>query len=147
MFQYRTYPIKKQQRVLESRSEAHAKLSHRLPGKCCNALGYAEKGQFCCGQPIVSSILKQRHYHSLNLIHLQVLQNVVTYTDLALHAFYQHRRKDEQAGYPDYQDRGYYASLIFPHITQRSSFLFYSASSFQYVSSQVKREAEEPLQI
>lgn len=115
MFQYRIYPTKKQQGILENQLEECRWLYNHLLEKRRDTYEQTGTGLTCYQQQATYSILKQEH-PSLNSVHSQVLQNVAVRIDLAMKAFFRRWKAGEKPGYPRFKGKGRYNSLTFPQV-------------------------------
>jgi putative transposase len=115
MFQYRIYPTKKQQNVLESQLEECRWLYNHLLEKRRDTYEQNGKGLSCYEQQATYTILKQER-PSLDLVHSQVLQHVAVRIDLAFKAFFRRCKAGEQPGYPRFKGKDRYTSLTFPQV-------------------------------
>jgi putative transposase len=115
MFQYRIYPTKKQQRLLESQLEECRWLYNHLLEKRREVYEQTGKGLTCYEQQATYPMLKQER-PSLDIVHSQVLQNVAVRIDLAMKAFFRRCKAGENPGYPRFKGRNRYNSLTFPQV-------------------------------
>ncbi len=86
MFQYRIYPTKKQETLLNETLNECRWLYNHLLEKRKEAYEQEGKSLSCYGQQATYPILKQER-SSLNTVHSQVLQNVAVRIDLAFKTF------------------------------------------------------------
>src|SRR6266513_3139935 len=113
MFQYRIYPTKKQETLLNETLNECRWLYNHLLEKCKEAYEQEGKSLSCYGQQATYPILKQER-SSLNTVHSQVLQNVAVRIDLAFKAFFRRVREHaEEPGFPRFKGQGRYDSFTF----------------------------------
>src|SRR5271157_3988142 len=112
-FQYRIYPTKKQERLLNETLEECRWLYNHLLEKRKTSYEQTGKGLSCYGQQATYPMLKEQH-PSLKTVHSQVLQNVAMRIDLAFQAFFRRVKAGEKPGYPRFKGKGRYDSLTFP---------------------------------
>jgi putative transposase len=112
-FQYRIYPTKKQQRMLNETLEECRWLYNHLLEMRKNAWEHDGKSLSCYAQQATYPILKEQR-PSLNTIHSQVLQNVAVRVDLAYKAFFRRIKTGEKPGYPRFKGHGRYDSITYP---------------------------------
>src|SRR5205823_7857760 len=113
MFQYRIYPTKKQETLLnETLNECRWLYNHLLE---IRKEVYEQEGKSlsCYQQQATYPILKQEH-PSLNSVHSQVLQNVAVRIDLAFKAFFRRCKNGERPGYPRFRGVNRYDSFTYP---------------------------------
>src|SRR6266702_6176813 len=107
MFQYRLYPTKKQETLLNETLEECRWLYNHLLEKRKEAYEQTGKGLTPYQQHATYLILKQER-PSLTKVHSQVLQNVAVRLDLAMKAFFRRWKAGEEPGYPRYKGKGRY---------------------------------------
>src|SRR5213080_2258431 len=112
-FQYRLYPTKKQETLLNQTLEECRWLYNHLLEKRKTASELTGKSLTCYGQIKTFPILKDER-PSLNGVHSQVLQNVAVRIDLALKAFFRRVKAGEKPGYPRFKGYGRYDSFTYP---------------------------------
>jgi len=112
-FQYRIYPTKKQERLLNETLEECRWLYNHLLEKRKTSYEQTGKGLSCYEQQATYPMLKEQH-PSLKTVHSQVLQNVAVRIDLAFKAFFRRVKAGEKPGYPRFKGKGRYDSLTFP---------------------------------
>jgi putative transposase len=115
MFQYRSYPTKKQERQLDAILEECRWLYNHLLEKRRDTYEQTGKGLTCYEQQATYPMLKQER-PSLDIVHSQVLQNVAVRIDLAMKAFFRRCKAGENPGYPRFKGRNRYNSLTFPQV-------------------------------
>jgi putative transposase len=116
MFQYRIYPTKKQERLLNETLEECRWLYNHLLEKRKEVYEQKGKSLSCFEQQKTYGILKQER-PSLNIVHSQVLQNVAVRIDLAMKAFFRRVREHAQEpGFPRFKGKGRYDSLTYPQV-------------------------------
>src|SRR6266702_5998080 len=107
IFQYRIYPSKKQETLLNETLEECRWLYNHLLEKRRDVWEQDGQSLTCYGQINTFVILKQ--------VHSQVLQNVAVRVDLAFKAFFRRVREHaEDPGYPRFKGKGRYDSFTFP---------------------------------
>ncbi|GAC1342733.1 MAG: RNA-guided endonuclease TnpB family protein [Ktedonobacteraceae bacterium] len=112
-FQYRLYPTKKQETLLNQTREECRWLYNQLLEKRKHAYEQEGKSLTCYGQIKTFPILKEER-PSLNTVHSQVLQNVAVRIDLAFKAFFRRYKAGEKPGYPRFKGYGRYDSFTYP---------------------------------
>ena len=113
MFQYRIYPTKKQETLLnETLNECRWLYNHLLEMR---KKSYEQDGKSlsCYGQQATYPILKQER-PSLQSVHSQVLQNVAVRIDLAFKAFFRRCKAGETPGFPRFRGADRYDSFTYP---------------------------------
>jgi putative transposase len=113
MFQYRIFPTKKQEKLLnETLQECRWLYNHLLEMR---QTAYEQEGKSlsCYQQQATYPILKQER-PSLNTVHSQVLQNVAVRIDLALKAFFRRCKAGEKPGFPRFRGADRYDSFTYP---------------------------------
>jgi putative transposase len=113
MFQYRLYPTKKQETLLNQTLEECRWLYNHLLHKRKEAYEQEGKTLSCYQQQATYPILKQER-PSLNSVHSQVLQNVAVRIDLAFKAFFRRCKAGEKPGYPRFRGAHRYDSFTYP---------------------------------
>jgi putative transposase len=113
MFQYRMYPTKKQERLLNQTLEECRWLYNHLLEKRKEAYEQDGKGLSCYQQQATYPMLKQDR-PSLKTVHSQVLQNVAVRIDLAFKAFFRRCKAGEEPGYPRFRGVNRYDSFTYP---------------------------------
>src|SRR5712691_10462855 len=113
MFQYRIYPTKKQETLLNDTLNECRWLYNHLLEKRKKAYEQDVKGLSCYQQQATYPILKQER-PSLNIVHSQVLQNVAVRIDLAFKAFFRRCKAGEKPGYPRFRGKDRYDSFTYP---------------------------------
>lgn len=112
-FQYRIYPTKKQESLLnDTLNECRWLYNHLLEMRLT---AYRQEGQSlsCYGQQATFPVLKQERI-SLNKVHSQVLQNVAVRVDLAFKAFFRRCKAGEKPGFPRFRGKDRYDSFTYP---------------------------------
>jgi putative transposase len=99
MFQYRIYPTKKQETLLNETLEECRWLYNHLLEKRKEAYEQSGSALSLYQQHATYPILKQER-PSLAKVHSQVLQNVAVRLDLAFKAFFRRCKAGEEPGYP-----------------------------------------------
>ena len=112
-YQYRLYPTKKQETLLNQTLEECRWLYNHLLEKRKTAYEQEGKNLTCYGQIGTFPMLKEEH-PSLNGVHSQVLQNVAVRIDLAFKAFFRRWKAGEKPGYPRFKGYGRYDSFTYP---------------------------------
>ncbi|MFL5661975.1 MAG: RNA-guided endonuclease InsQ/TnpB family protein, partial [Ktedonobacteraceae bacterium] len=113
MLQYRIYPTKKQETLLnETLNECRWLYNHLLEMR---KKAYEQEGTSlsCYGQQATYPMLKQER-PSLNSVHSQVLQNVAVRIDLAFKAFFRRCKAGETPGFPRFRGKDRYDSFTYP---------------------------------
>lgn len=113
MFQYRLYPTKKQETLLNRTLDECRWLYNHLLEKRKSAYEQEGKSLSCYGQQATYPTLKQQR-SSLEQVHSQVLQNVAVRIDLAFKAFFRRVKSGEKPGYPRFRGKHRYDSFTFP---------------------------------
>ncbi len=113
MFQYRIYPTKKQETLLNETLNECRWLYNHLLEKRKEAYEQEGKSLSCYGQQATYPILKQER-SSLNTVHSQVLQNVAVRIDLAFKAFFRRCKAGEKSGFPRFRGADRYDSFTYP---------------------------------
>jgi putative transposase len=116
MFQYRIYPTKKQEHLLnETLEECRWLYNHLLEQR---KVAYEQEGKSlsCFEQQKTYGVLKQERPR-LSTVHSQVLQNVAVRVDLAMKAFFRRVREHaEVPGFPRFKGKNRYDSLTYPQV-------------------------------
>src|SRR2546421_10518220 len=112
-FQYRIFPSKKQETLLNKTLEECRWLYNHLLETRKNAYEQEGKSLTCYGQIGTFPRLKEER-PSLNGVHSQVLQNVAVRIDLAFKAFFRRVKAGEKPGYPRFKGSGRYDSFTYP---------------------------------
>jgi putative transposase len=115
MFQYRLYPTKQQQRLLDHQLEECRWLYNHLLAERRDAWEQRQESLRLYDQQATLPALKAVR-PALAGVHSQVLQNVAVRLDLAFHAFFRRVRTGETPGYPRFRGQGRYDSLTFPQV-------------------------------
>lgn len=120
MFQYRIYPTKKQETLLNQTLEECRWLYNRLLASRKTAYEQEGKSLSCYQQQGTYPVLKQER-PSLTTVHSQVLQNVAVRIDLAFQAFFRRCKagtlsggQGKKPGYPRFKGYGRYDSFTYP---------------------------------
>jgi putative transposase len=114
MFQYRIYPTKKQERLLNEVLEECRWLYNHLLERRKQAYEQEGKSLSCFEQQKTYGILKQER-PSLNRVHSQVVQHVAVRVDLAFKAFFRRvRERASDPGFPRFKSQGRYDSFTYP---------------------------------
>lgn len=113
MFQYRIFPTKKQERLLNETLEECRWLYNNLLEMRKNA--YSQEGQsLSCYQQQSSYPMLKQERPSLNTVHSQVLQNVAVRIDLAFKAFFRRCKAGSHPGFPRFRGVSRYDSFTYP---------------------------------
>ncbi|HLI09707.1 MAG TPA: transposase [Ktedonobacteraceae bacterium] len=112
-FQYRLYPTKKQEALLNQTLAECRWLYNHLLEKRKTAYEQEGKSLTCYEQINTFPILKAER-PSLKSVHSQVLQNVAVRIDLAFKAFFRRCKAGEKPGYPRFKGYGRYDSFCYP---------------------------------
>src|SRR5713101_2593300 len=114
MFQYRIYPTKKQETLLDETLEECRWLYNHLLEKRKEAYEHEGKSLLLYQQQKTYSLLKVER-PSLDIVHSQVLQNVAVRVDLAFKAFFRRCKEHaEKPGVPRFKGKGRYDSFTYP---------------------------------
>lgn len=113
MFEYRIFPTKKQETLLNETLEECRWLYNYLLANRREAYEQEGKTLSLYQQQATFPILKQEH-PSLASVHSQVLQNVAVRLDLAFKAFFRRSKAGEEPGYPRFKGKGRYDSFTYP---------------------------------
>jgi putative transposase len=113
MFQYRIYPTKKQETLLNETLEECRWLYNHLLQKRKEAYEQTGKGLTLYQQHATYPMLKQER-PTLTKVHSQVLQNVAVRLDLAFKGFFRRVKAGEDPGYPRFKGSGRYDSFTYP---------------------------------
>ena len=114
MFQYRIYPTKKQETLLNETLEECRWLYNHLLEKRKEAYEQDAITLSLYQQQATYPILTQQR-PSLTSVHSQVLQNVAVRLDLAFKAFFRRvKAGEEEPGYPRFKGKGRYDSFTYP---------------------------------
>ena len=112
-FQYRIYPTKKQETILEDTLELCRELYNHLLDQRELSWEREQKGLSLYDQINTFPLLKHKVPHLCN-IHSQVLQNVAVRVDLAFQAFFRRVKLGERPGYPRFHGEDRYNSFSYP---------------------------------
>jgi putative transposase len=113
MFQYRIYPTKKQETLLDETLEECRWLYDHLLAKRKEVYEQTGQGLTLYQQHATYPLLKQER-PSLLKVHSQVVQNVAVRLDLAFKAFFRRCKAGENPGYPRFKGQGRYDSFTYP---------------------------------
>jgi putative transposase len=113
MFQYRLYPTKKQEKLLNDTLNECRWLYNHLLEKRKDAYEQEGKSLSCYGQQATFPMLKQQR-PSLKSVHSQVLQNVAVRIDLAFKAFFRRCKVGSNPGFPRFRGANRYDSFTYP---------------------------------
>src|SRR5437764_11129253 len=113
MFQYRIYPTKKQETLLNETLNECRWLYNHLLEKRKEAYEQEGKSLSCYGQQATYPILKQER-SSLNTVHSQVLQNVAVRIDLAFKAFFRRCKAGEKSAFHRFRGADRFDSFTYP---------------------------------
>ncbi|HVB72418.1 MAG TPA: transposase [Ktedonobacteraceae bacterium] len=113
MFQYRIFPTRKQETLLDDTLNECCWLYNHLLEKRKQAYEQEDKGLSCYQQQATYPVLKQER-SSLNTVHSQVLQNVAVRIDLAFKAFFRRCKAGEEPGFPRFRGVNRYDSFTYP---------------------------------
>jgi putative transposase len=114
-FQYRLYPNKQQQGLLEQQLEECRWLYNDLLAARRDAWEQRQESLRLYDQQATLPILKADR-PALASVQSQVLQNVAVRIDLAFQAFFRRVRAGEKPGYPRFRGIGRYASITYPQV-------------------------------
>jgi putative transposase len=114
-FEYRLYPTKQQQRLLDAQLEECRWLYNHLLAERRDAWEQRQESLRLYDQQATLPALKAAH-PALAGVHSQVLQNVAVRLDLAFQAFFRRVKLGEKPGYPRFRGHGRYDSLTFPQV-------------------------------
>ena len=112
-YKYRLYPTASQRRVMAQTLEECRWLYNRLLEERKLAWEEHQESLSYFTQNRALTSLKRKQI-SLQLVHSQVLQNVVVRVDLAMKAFFRRVRAGEKPGYPRFRGQGRYDSFCYP---------------------------------
>jgi putative transposase len=112
-FQYRLYPNKQQQRLLEQQLEECRWLYNELLAARRDAWEQRQESLRLYDQQATLPLLKAAR-PALATVQSQVLQNVAVRIDLAFQAFFRRVRTGEKPGYPRFRGKGRYDSITYP---------------------------------
>ena len=114
-FEYRIYPTKAQQKLLDKQLSICAELF--------NTLLHQRKIEYEINNKSISLFNQHKFITQLKEVdtkykevHSQVLQNVAVRLDLAFQAFFRRIKNGEKAGYPRFKSKSRYNSLTFPQV-------------------------------
>src|SRR5712692_11277241 len=113
MFQYRIYPTKKQETLLNETLNECRWLYNHLLEKRKDAYEQEGKSLSCYGQQATYPMLKQERPR-LSTVHSQVLQNVAVRIALAFKAFFRRYKAGEKPGFPRFRGADRYDSFTYP---------------------------------
>jgi len=113
-FQYRLYPTKRQQRLLERQLEECRWLWNTLLAERKQAWEERHETVDYYEQKAELPGLKAGERPGLAEVHSQVVQDVVLRLRKAFDAFFRRLKAGETPGYPRFRGRGRYDSLTFP---------------------------------
>lgn len=111
-FQYRLYPTKKQQHILEQQLEECRWLYNETLALRKNAWEQEQRHVSYYESKKRIPVLKAER-PSLKVVYAQVLQNVTERVELGLQAFYRRVKAGENPGYPRFKGYGRYDSMTF----------------------------------
>ncbi|HEX6543880.1 MAG TPA: RNA-guided endonuclease TnpB family protein [Ktedonobacterales bacterium] len=114
-FQYRLYPNRQQQRLLEHQLEECRWLYNELLAARRDAWEQWQDSLRLYDQQATLPLLKAAR-PALASVQSQVLQNVAVRIDLAFQAFFRRVRAGEKPGYPRFRGPGRYASITYPQV-------------------------------
>ena len=114
-FQYRLYPSKRQQRLLDQQLEECRWLYNHLLAERREAWEHRQESLRYYDQATSLPVLKAER-PTLAGVHSQALQNVAARLDLAFHAFFRRVKAGEQPGYPRFRGQGRYGSITYPQV-------------------------------
>ncbi|HEX6543222.1 MAG TPA: transposase [Ktedonobacterales bacterium] len=114
-FQYRLYPNKQQQRLLEQQLEECRWLYNELLAARRDAWEQRQESLRLYDQQATLPAYKAAR-PALAEVQSQVLQNVAVRIDLAFQAFFRRVRTGETPGYPRFRGTGRYASITYPQV-------------------------------
>ncbi|MDE2095740.1 MAG: transposase [Patescibacteria group bacterium] len=112
-FQYRLFPTKAQETILNAQlEECRWVYNHFLEERKTTYERTKKAPGLYDQQKTIPTLKEQRP--SLKTVHSQVLQNVTVRIDLAFQAFFRRVKAGEKPGYPRFRGRGRYDSMTFP---------------------------------
>jgi putative transposase len=114
-FNYRLYPNKQQQRLLDQQLEECRWLYNHLLAERRDAWEQRQESLRLYDQQATLPALKAER-PVLAGVHSQVLQNVAVRIDLAFQAFLRRCKAGEKPGYPRFRGQGRYGSITFPQV-------------------------------
>jgi putative transposase len=114
-FNYRLYPNKQQQRLLDQHLEECRWLYNHLLAERRDAWEQRQESVRLYDQQATLPLLKAER-PQLSGVQSQVLQNVAVRIDLAFQAFFRRGKAGEAPGYPRFRGKGRYDSLTFPQV-------------------------------
>ena len=112
-FQYRIYPTKKQETVLNHTLELCRELYNHLLEQRKLSWEREQKGLSLYDQINTFPLLK-RNVPDLRSVHSQVFQDVARRIELAFQAFFRRVKRGEKPGYPRFKGVGRYDSFTYP---------------------------------
>ena len=112
-FQYRIYPTKKQETVLNHTLELCRELYNHLLEQRKLSWEREQKGLSIYDQMNTFKALKQ-NVPDLRSVHSQVFQDVARRIELAFQAFFRRVKRGEKPGYPRFKGAGRYDSFTYP---------------------------------
>jgi putative transposase len=112
-FNYRLYPTRAQQRLLDQQLEECRWLYNHLLAERRDAWEQRQESLHYYDQAMSLPILKAER-PQLAQVNAQVLQNVAVRIDLAFKAFFRRCKAGETPGYPRFRGKGRYDSFTFP---------------------------------
>jgi putative transposase len=133
-FQYRLYPTKKQQRLLERQLEECRWLWNTLLAGRKQAWEERQETLDYYEQKAALPDWKSNERPSLKEVHSQVLQDVVLRLKKAFDAFFRRLKAGEEPGYPRFKGKRRYDSLTYP---QWNNGVSLSASSKRLLLSKI----------
>ncbi len=114
-FQYRLYPTKHQETILNSQLEECRWLYNHFLEERKTTYEKTKKSPGLFDQCLTLPKLKSQ-WGSLKTVHSQVLQNVAMRIDLAFQAFFRRCKNGEKPGYPRFKGLDRYDSMTFTQI-------------------------------
>jgi putative transposase len=114
-YEYRLYPTKQQERLLEQQLEECRWLYNHLLARRRNAWEQQQESLRYYDQATSLPALKAER-PTLASVQSQVLQNVAVRLDLAFQAFFRRLKAGGPPGYPRFRGKGRYDSLTFPQV-------------------------------
>src|SRR5215813_10754068 len=135
--QYRLYPTKEQQRLLVRQLEECRWLWNTLLAERKQAWEERHESVDYYDQKAELPRLKATDRPTLQVVHSQVLQDVVLRLKKAFNAFFCRVQAEEEPGYPCFRGRGRYDRLTFPQVVPAGCAL--NAQERRLVVSKVSR--------
>jgi putative transposase len=114
-FQYRLFPTKSQETILDKQLDECRWLYNHFLEKRKTSYETTKTSPGLYDQQKTLPVLKKER-PTLKDVHSQVLQNVAVRIDLAFQAFFRRTKAGEKPGYPRFKGRFHYDSITFPQV-------------------------------